>query len=172
MALEYGSAFGFPVCITRCGVLAGAGQFGTPDQGIFAYWINAHLRRRPLRYIGFHGTGYQARDVLHPRDLASLLTAQMRAAPSGGQRIYTAGGGPANMMSLAQLTTWCDERFGPHAPTVEMEPRRFDIPWIAMDNRDAAKDFDWRAETPIAAVLEQIATHAEGHPDWLNVSGV
>lgn len=47
MALEYGAAFDFPVWITRCGVLAGAGQFGTPDQGIFAYWINAHLRRRP-----------------------------------------------------------------------------------------------------------------------------
>ena len=32
MALEYGAAFDFPVWITRCGVLAGAGQFGTPDQ--------------------------------------------------------------------------------------------------------------------------------------------
>ncbi len=44
VALEYGEAFGFPVWINRCGVLAGAGQFGTPDQGIFSYWINAHLR--------------------------------------------------------------------------------------------------------------------------------
>jgi len=30
VALEYGHAFGFPVWIDRCGVLAGAGQFGTP----------------------------------------------------------------------------------------------------------------------------------------------
>jgi CDP-paratose 2-epimerase len=29
LALEYGAAFGFPVWINRCGVLAGAGQFGT-----------------------------------------------------------------------------------------------------------------------------------------------
>ena len=55
MALEYGAAFDFPVWITRCGVLAGAGQFGTAAQGIFAFWINAHLRRRPMRYIGFEG---------------------------------------------------------------------------------------------------------------------
>jgi CDP-paratose 2-epimerase len=68
MALEYGSAFDFPVWITRCGVLAGAGQFGTPDQGIFAYWVNAHLRRRPMRYIGFNGTGHQTRETFHPRD--------------------------------------------------------------------------------------------------------
>src|SRR5262249_40175727 len=33
LALEYGLAFGFPVWINRCGVLAGAGQFGTADQG-------------------------------------------------------------------------------------------------------------------------------------------
>ena len=40
LALEYGEAFGLPVLINRCGVLAGAGQFGRTDQGIFAYWIN------------------------------------------------------------------------------------------------------------------------------------
>lgn len=34
VALDYGAAFGFPVHINRCGVLAGAGQFGKPDQGI------------------------------------------------------------------------------------------------------------------------------------------
>jgi len=51
LALEYGATFDFPVWINRCGVMAGAGQFGRPDQGIFAYWLNCHLRRQPLRYI-------------------------------------------------------------------------------------------------------------------------
>ena len=58
VAMEYGAAFDFPVWITRCGVLAGAGQFGTADQGIFAYWINAHLRRQPLRFLSFGGSGH------------------------------------------------------------------------------------------------------------------
>ena len=49
------TTFGFPVWVNRCGVLAGAGQFGRADQGIFAYWVNSWLRRRPLRYIGFGG---------------------------------------------------------------------------------------------------------------------
>ena len=171
MALEYGSAFGFPVWITRCGVLAGAGQFGTPDQGIFAFWVNAHSRRRPLRYIGFNGKGYQTRDAFHPRDLAALLIAQMNATRADGQRVYTAGGGSDNVMSLAQLTTWCDERFGRHAPGIELQPRPYDIPWIAMDNRDAGRDFDWSVKTALPAILEEIATHAENHPDWLDVSG-
>jgi len=170
MALEYSAAFDFPVWITRGGVLAGAGQFGTPDQGIFAFWINAHLRRRPLRYIGFNGTGWQTRDAFHPRDLAALLAAQMRTARSDGPRTYTAGGGACNAMSLTQLTAWCDERFGRHVPAVDLEPRRYDIPWMVMDNREAARDFGWDIETPLSTILEGIAQHASQHPDWLEVS--
>jgi len=170
MALEYGAAFDFPVWITRCGVLAGAGQFGTPEQGIFAYWVNAHLRRRPLRYIGFNGSGCQARDAFHPRDLAALLLAQMRTARSDGPRVYIAGGGPANTMSLAQLTAWCDERFGCHIPSADPLPRKFDIPWMVMDSSAAARDFGWRIETPLSTILEDIAQHAHDHPDWLALS--
>jgi CDP-paratose 2-epimerase len=174
MALEYSAAFDFPVWITRCGVLAGAGQFGTPAQGIFAFWVNAHLRRRPLRYIrfngGFNSTGCQTRDAFHPRDLAALLIAQMRSGRTVGQRVYTAGGGPANTMSLAQLNAWCDERFGRHVPSVDPEPRVYDIPWVVMDNTGAAKDFGWRIETCLPTILEEIAQHANDHPDWLEVS--
>lgn len=170
MALEYGLAFDFPVWITRCGVLAGAGQFGTPAQGIFAFWVNAHLRRRPIRYIGFNGTGYQVRDAFHPRDLAALMVAQMRTARSDGPRVYTAGGGPANAMSLAQLTAWCDGRFGRHAPAVDPEPRMYDIPWMVMDNTGVATDFGWQIKMSLPAILEDIAQHAIQHPNWLEVS--
>jgi CDP-paratose 2-epimerase len=172
MALEYGEAFGFPVWIDRCGVLAGPGQFGTPEQGIFAYWINAHLRQRPLRYIGYDGMGKQVRDALHPRDLAALLDLQMRRDRSSGQRIYTAGGGPGNAMSLAQLTAWCDARFAPFPVTADLNERPYDIPWVVMDNADCERHFGWQPDTPIAALLEEIADHAERNPDWLERSGL
>jgi len=172
MALEYGEAFEFPVWIDRCGVLAGPGQFGTPEQGIFAYWVNAHLHRRPLRYIGFDGTGKQVRDALHPRDLAALLDLQMRRERTGGQRIYTAGGGPENAISLAQLTAWCDARFGAIAVTADRNERPYDIPWVVMDNAGCERHFGWQPETPIKALLEEIALHAEANPDWLERSGL
>ena len=172
VALEYGEAFDFPVWVNRCGVLAGAGQFGTPDQGIFSYWVNAHLRRRPLRYFGFEGTGHQVRDAFHPYDLASLVERQMHASRGGGQRIYTAGGGPTNALSLAQLTAWCDKRFGPHAPAAGKEERAYDVPWVVMDSSDAERDFGWRPETGIEAVLGGIAVHAAEHADWLERSGL
>jgi CDP-paratose 2-epimerase len=171
MALEYGEAFGFPVWVTRCGVLTGAGQFGTPEQGIFAYWINAHLRKRPLRYIGFAGSGHQTRDALHPDDLCRLLLSQMSRTGAARQRVYTAGGGPESAMSLRQLTAWCDQRFGPHAPGIDAGPRRYDVPWVAMDNADAQRDFDWRPRIGIGQLLEEIAAHGERNPQWLEISG-
>lgn len=171
LALEYGAAFDFPVWVNRCGVLAGAGQFGTPDQGIFSFWINAHLRRRPLKFIGFDGTGQQVRDALNPVDLAALLAQQMRAAPINGRRLYTAGGGPANAMSLSQLNGWCDAQFGPHAPASDRNPRPYDIPWVVMDNRDARRDFGWSPTVSLGDTLGQIAAHARQHPDWLERSG-
>jgi CDP-paratose 2-epimerase len=172
VALEYGEAFGFPVWITRCGVLAGPGQFGTPEQGIVSYWINAHLRRRPMRYLGFNGTGKQVRDVMHPRDLAALLDVQMRQARTGGQRIYTAGGGLQNSMSLAQLTAWCNARFGAHPVASDAHERAYDIPWVVMDNLPLERHFGWQPDTPVASVLDEIAVHAESNPDWLERSGM
>lgn len=170
MALEYGAAFDFPVWITRCGVLAGAGQFGTAAQGIFAFWINSHLRRRPIKFIGFEGSGHQTRDAFHPRDLAVLLMSQMRTGRRNGQRIYTAGGSFSNTMSLAQLTNWCDDRFGRHKPAVDLAPRVYDIPWVAMDNSDASMDFNWTVNIPLQGILDEIAEHASNHPNWLELS--
>ena len=142
MAVEYGSTFGFPVWIDRCGVLAGAGQFGTAEQGIFSYWLHAHAARLRLRYIGFGGRGYQVRDAFHPEDLADLVTAQMRRDPPQ-DAIYNAGGGASNAMSLAQLTRWCDARFGKHGPESDPQPRRYDIPWLVMDSTRVAREFGW-----------------------------
>ncbi len=172
VAFEYGCAFGFPVWINRCGVLAGPGQFGTPDQGIFSYWINGHLRRRALRYIGFDGAGKQVRDAFHPHDLAVLLDRQMRSERSNGRRLYTVGGGLGNAMSLAELTAWCDARFGIHVPVADLRPRTYDIPWLVMDNHDAESDFGWHPEISLESLLGQIADHAQSNPDWLERSGL
>jgi CDP-paratose 2-epimerase len=172
MAIEYGLTFNFPVWINRCGVLAGAGQFGTAEQGIFSYWIHAHAARRsPLRYIGFGGHGYQVRDAFHPADLADLIARQLQRDPSADP-IYNVGGGAQNSMSLAQLTAWCDDRFGAFKPLPDTRPRPFDIPWLVMDHSRITTEFDWRPTRSIEAILEEIGAHARENPDWLACTGV
>ena len=170
LALEYGETFEFPVWIDRCGVLAGAGQFGRADQGIFSFWINAYLRRAPLKYIGFDGAGHQTRDCLHPRDLLPALQKQLSAVETGKPRIMNFGGGMENSMSLAQLNKWCAKHFGLHQVASEPKRRPFDVPWLVMDSRLAEESWGWRPTMSMEAILEEIAGHAEAHPRWLEMS--
>ncbi len=171
MALEYGETFGFPVFINRCGVLAGAGQFGRADQGIFAYWINAWLRKRPLKYLGFGGHGHQVRDCLHPRDLVPLLEKQFKApALPTADRLANFSGGAASALSLRQLSDWCAQRFGAHPVVPDGTPRPFDIPWIVLDHAKATRLWNWQPASSTPAILEEIAVHAEQNPGWLELS--
>ncbi|MBA3850465.1 MAG: CDP-tyvelose epimerase [Opitutus sp.] len=171
MAFEYGETFGFPVFVNRCGVLAGAGQFGRADQGIFAYWINSWLRKRPLKYLGFGGRGHQVRDCLHPRDLLPLLEQQLAAGRVAAEdRLVNVSGGAASALSLRQLSDWCAARFGPHAVEPDGTPRPFDLPWLVLDHAKATRLWGWRPATPVARILGEIAAHAEAHPHWLELS--
>jgi CDP-paratose 2-epimerase len=152
--------------------MAGAGQFGRPDQGIFAYWINAWLRRYPLRYIGFGGDGYQVRDCFHPRDLISLLQKQTSTGAAKTTRILNMGGGIENAISLAELSDWCADRFGTRKVGKVPDVRRFDIPWLVMDHSLATDIWGWKPQTSLNAILNEIALHAEQNPNWLEISGV
>ncbi len=169
LSLEYGGAFDLPVFINRCGVMAGAGQFGKPDQGIFSFWIHSYRSRRPLRYLGFKGTGHQVRDCLHPRDLARLVAKQL-SAPEKSGTIVNVSGGSASSISLSQLSYWCAQRFGPHPISAEPEERPFDVPWLVLDSSKAGKNWDWQPESNRESIMEEIAQHAEANPRWLELS--
>jgi CDP-paratose 2-epimerase len=169
LASEYGDAFGLPIVINRCGVIAGPGQFGTAEQGIFSYWIRAWTIDRPLAYYGFDGTGRQVRDALHPFDLADLIERQLRGgATSHG--IANVGGGIANAMSLAQVSAWCAERFGARTVRADGTPRRWDVPWVVMDYGRATQAFGWKPSRSLATILDEIADHHRQHPDWLSLT--
>jgi CDP-paratose 2-epimerase len=172
MALEYGYTYNLPVWINRCGVLAGAGQFGTAEQGIFSYWLHAHSQRRPLGFIGFGGRGLQVRDALHPSDLATFVIQQIthNGSVKPGQ-IFHVSGGSSNSMSLAQLTAWCNDRFGPHSPVSNNTIRPFDVPWVVMDSPRARDIFGWKPEMTLLQILDEIAAHVKTHPDWLSMTG-
>jgi CDP-paratose 2-epimerase len=170
LALEYGLTYGFPVWVNRCGVLAGGGQFGRADQGIFAYWINSWLRRRPLSYVGFGGHGHQVRDCLHPADLVTLLDRQISSTTDRQPRIINVGGGRASAMSLFQLSEWCSVRIGPRTVAARSEERPFDLPWVVLDPSLAAKVWGWRPTRGTPEILEEILQHAERHPEWLELA--
>lgn len=172
LALEYGQTFSFPVWINRCGVLAGAGQFGTAEQGIFSFWVHAWRAKRPLKYIGFEGSGFQVRDAFHPTDLATLIHKQLNDTTlAASEQIWNVGGGLKNSKSLFELSSWCAHRFGDHFVLREPKQRPFDIPWVVMDSARAKSRWNWAPEMKIDAILDEIANHAEKNPNWLEICG-
>ena len=170
LALEYGAAFGFPVWVNRCGVLAGAGQFGRVDQGIYSFWINSWLHRQPLKFIGFGGSGHQVRDCLHPADLVPLIDRQLADGHRRAPRVINVGGGTASARSLAQLSAWCRERLGEHAIVRSSEERPFDIPWMVLDAALARDTWGWAPLRSTDQILDEILLHAREHPQWLEMS--
>jgi CDP-paratose 2-epimerase len=168
IALEYGAAFGLPIWIDRCGVIAGAGQFGRIDQGIFSYWIYQWLLGNSLSYIGYGGTGQQVRDFISPADLAELIEKQIRHGNAPAPRIINVDGGLARSLSLAELSTWCREHLGP-GPDVKAIPdnRRYDVPHYVTDTSLAEQAWQWSPQESVEQTLEGIARWAREHREML-----
>jgi CDP-paratose 2-epimerase len=182
LAKEYSKAFGFRLWINRCGILAGAGQFGKADQGIIAYWMHRYLYGHPLAFIGFQATGAQVRDCMHPEDLARLIQLQIHSQASDKPTTVNVSGGIESAFSLLELHRWCKERWGINPSGLETprtepilerieQPRPFDAPWIVLDSNLAQKTWGWSPLQNRSLIWQEIAEHAEENPQWLQISG-
>lgn len=157
LALEYAHRHGTPLFINRCGVVAGAGQFGRADQGIFSWWIRQWIARQPLSYIGFGGRGLQVRDCLHPDDLTALVLLQMQAAGDGPPALCNVSGGRASALSLAQVSRWCEKRHGARDIGATDQSRPYDLPWVVLDHARATRRFGWQPTRSVLSILAEIA---------------
>ena len=119
---EYCAAYGLNTLINRCGVIAGPGQWGRADQGVYALWVAGHYFGLGLRYTGFGGRGKQVRDLLHPDDLFALLEAQVACPAAWTGDVFNVGGGLTGSASLVEYTQLCQEATRPH-PRHRLGPR-------------------------------------------------
>ena len=168
MALEYATAFGFPLWINRCGVIAGPGQFGKMDQGIFAYWVYSIMLKRNLGYIGYGGTGKQVRDCVKADDVARLVLKQIRKPSKKAPKIINVGGGIAGSLSLLETTMICEDFFGRKA-RISGTPRNrsYDIPYYVTDNRLAGKIWGWKPESSAEQIILELCRWAGKNKDFI-----
>jgi CDP-paratose 2-epimerase len=154
---EYVASTGVRAVINRCGVIAGPGQFGKVDQGVFTLWVASHHFGRPLRYTGFGGTGKQVRDLLHPDDLCDLLHRQLaRMAECSGQT-YNVGGGVAISTSLLELTGICREVTGRQVEVECIdETSPVDIPLYLTDGRKVQQAVNWLPSRDVRTIVGDI----------------
>jgi CDP-paratose 2-epimerase len=170
MLEEYRHAFGLPVVIDRCGVLAGPWQFGKADQGIATFWLAAHYFRKPLKYIGFGGSGKQVRDLLHIADLAALVRRQFRDPANFAQGVFNVGGGRDVSASLLELTAQCQEITGNTVPiTPEPETRYADIPVYLSDTARIRNHCGWQPTRGVRDILVDIHAWIRDTPDVLHL---
>ena len=166
MLAEFADAFGIPVVVNRCGVLAGPWQFGKADQGIASFWTAAHMFGRSLKYIGFGGSGKQTRDILHIDDLLELIVAQI-AEPARFAAIapMNVGGGLERSVSLRQLTEICRSVTG-DSVTIEpeAETRYADIPVYISDCRKIERFCGWTPKRSVTQTVEDIRAWIESTP--------
>jgi len=165
---EYAASTSLRSVINRCGVIAGPGQFGKVDQGVFTLWVASHHFGRPLRYTGFGGTGKQVRDLLHPDDLCDLLHLQLaRMADCSGQT-YNVGGGLAVSTSLLELTAVCREVTGRRIEIEQVdETAKVDIPLYISDSRKAQSALGWVPTRDVATIVGDIHRWIAGNESAL-----
>jgi CDP-paratose 2-epimerase len=159
---EYAATYGLAAVINRCGVIAGPGQFGKVDQGVFTLWVANHVFGKPLRYTGFGGTGKQVRDLLHPDDLFRAIGLQLGAIDRLAGETFNLGGGPGGSTSLCELTALCQKASGRSVPIArEPDSAKVDIPYYVSDFTKAERAFGWRPRKNV----EDIVTAIHG---WLD----
>lgn len=157
MVQEYVHAYGVRAVVNRCGVIAGAGQFGKVDQGVFTLWVANHFFGKPLAYTGFGGQGKQVRDLLHPADLYALLRKQVDAVERVSGATFNAGGGREVSTSLAELTAICREVTGNTVP-VRSDPATHpvDVPLYISDCARARSVFGWAPSRTVRDIVGDI----------------
>jgi len=154
---EYAAHAGLPVVINRCGVIAGPGQFGKTDQGVFTLWVARHHYGRALKYTGFGGKGLQVRDLLHPEDLGDLIKLQLASLAQVSGRTFNVGGGRKGSVSLREFTGLCQEVVGREVHVAE-DPTTstVDVPWYITDHDRVSKLLGWKPTRSPRRIVEDV----------------
>jgi CDP-paratose 2-epimerase len=164
LATEYAATAGIPTVVNRCGVIAGPWQMGKVDQGVFTYWLLAHQTGRPLKYIGYGGTGKQVRDLLHVDDLVDLIERQLSAPDEWNGRTLNVGGGREVSLSLAETTELCRELTGQEVPVGSAgEDRPGDVRIYVTDSSRLFALTDWRPRRSALDTLSDTASWIREH---------
>ncbi len=161
---EYAQTYGVRAVVDRLGVIAGPWQMGKVDQGVFTYWMLAHVLDRPLSYIGFGGSGKQVRDLIHVDDVVELVDRQL-AEPERWQGVtVNVGGGADCSLSLVETTELCAAITGRRIP-VAADPaqRPGDLPVYISDTTRLHAMTDWRPRRDARRILADTCDWITAH---------
>jgi CDP-paratose 2-epimerase len=154
---EYRSGFGLRAVTNRCSVITGPWQMGKVDQGVVALWVFRHYFGKPLKYIGYGGSGKQVRDMLHAADLCDLVTEQISHFEKWEGWLGNVGGGLEISASLLELTGICQKVTGREVPiAAETENRRADLRIFLADSSKLYSRTNWRPQCGVEKIVADV----------------
>ncbi len=154
---EYRAGFGLFAAINRCSVIAGPWQMGKVDQGVVALWVLRHYFGKPLKYIGYGGSGKQVRDVLHVDDLCEFIAEQISDFAKWDGWLGNVGGGLPISASLQELTALCQKIVGRAVPiAAEPENRQADLRIFLADCSRLLSKTDWRPKRGVEEIVADV----------------
>jgi CDP-paratose 2-epimerase len=106
---DYGRIYDLRTTVFRQSCIYGTRQFGLEDQGWVAWFTIAAILGEQITVFG---DGKQVRDLLWVDDLVDLYVAALAHPETAAGKIYNAGGGPTNTLSLLELISLLEARLG------------------------------------------------------------
>ena len=151
---EYNYAYNIKYLINRFGVISGPWQFGKQDQGFISLWLQKHLFKKKLKYIGFGGFGNQIRDVIHIDDVCEIISKQIKKIKRINNQIFNIGGGIKNSLSLKELTLAC-QNLTKRKIYIERinHTSKFDIPYYVSNNKKIKQFYNWNPKKNLKNIL-------------------
>ena len=151
---EYSFSNNIKYIINRFGVVSGPWQFGKQDQGFISLWLWKFINKGKLNYIGFGGFGNQVRDVIHVYDICELILEQIKKINKINNKIFNAGGGLNNSISLKELTVKSKEITKNNINIGKIvKTSNYDIPYYVTDNKKIYSFYKWRVKRNLDIII-------------------
>ncbi len=156
---DYARIYGLKTVVFRQSCIYGTRQFGIEDQGWVAWFTIAAALGKP---ITVYGDGKQVRDVLYVEDLVRLYRLAIDKIDIAKGKVYNAGGGLVNTMSLLELLAHLETLTGKPVPVTHGDWRPGDQRVFIADCTKVRNELGWSPAVAPAAGVRRLWdwTHA------------
>lgn len=161
---DYARIYGLKTVVFRQSCIYGTRQFGVEDQGWVAWFTIASVLGRP---ITLYGDGKQIRDVLWVDDLAALYLTAIERIDEAAGKVYNAGGGPENTMSLRELMALLNDLLGAKICPASADWRPGDQKVFVANIAKVERELGWKPTVTPAQGVETLLAWTQDHKDLL-----
>jgi CDP-paratose 2-epimerase len=156
---EYGRYFNLPTLALRGGTLSGENHAAVPLHGFLAYLTKCAINKKPYEIIGY--SGFQVRDVIHAKDVISLVDMYIQNPKSCGVSANI-GGGRSNSVSVLEALDLVGDIVGtPIETSINNNARSGDHRWWISSNRLLNNFYpDWEITISVTDIVERIVSRS------------